>query len=315
MQYRDFGNTGLKISALGFGSMRLPEKDNHVEQDKAIEVIHRAFELGVNYIDTAYFYNNHESEIVVGKALKGWRDKVAVSTKNHYYGEDESVAAILLHVDSPGGGVAVTQEIYEEIMRVRMEDEKLVVVSMTTVGASGAYYLACAADRVVANPGTLVGSIGVIMQYPVLGELLDKIGVDYETIKTGEVKDVGSPWREPTDRDREMLQSAIDDVYQQFVEAVMEGRNLTYDEVISMADGSIFTGRQALDLGLVDELGSFEEAIRLTGELAGIEGEPNTVQERPRRRVTIWDLLDGTLEDAIDAVYPNSGPELKYLYR
>jgi protease-4 len=231
------------------------------------------------------------------------------------YGDDNSVAAILLHVDSPGGGVAVTQEIYDEIVRVRMEKDKPVIVSMTTVGASGGYYLSCAADYIVANPGTLIGSIGVIVQYPVIDELLDKVGVDYETVKTGEVKDFGSPFREPTDRDRRMMQAAIDDVYEQFVQAVMEGRNLTREEVLELADGSVFTGRQALNLGLVDELGSFQEAIRITARMVEIEGEPKTVKERPSRRLTIWDFLGGSLAKAMDAVYPSLGPELKYLYR
>ncbi len=231
------------------------------------------------------------------------------------YGDDGSVAAILIHLDSPGGGVAATQEIYDEIYRVRVEEEKLVVASMTSVAASGAYYIACATDMIIANPGTLVGSIGVIMQYPVVGELISKLGVKFETVKSGEIKDVGSPWREPTERDREMLQAAIDDVYEQFVEAVMDGRDLTREEVIEVADGSIFTGRQGVDLGLVDKLGSFEEAIRITAELAGIEGEPRTVKERPKRRMSIFDLLQGGIADVLESSFPDTGPELMYLYK
>lgn len=231
------------------------------------------------------------------------------------YGDDNSVAAILLHVDSPGGGVAVTQEIYDEIMRVRMESEKLVVVSATSTFASGAYYLACAADMIIVNPGTLVGSIGVVLQYPVVGELMDKLGIEFETIKSGDVKDVGSPYREPTSEDREMLQAAIDDTYEQFVEVVMEGRNLTREEVLEIADGSVFTGRQSMDLGLVDRLAGYEEAIRITGELAGIEGEPRTIKERPRRRVTLFDALNGSILDLLERQTPSLGPELKYLYR
>jgi len=114
------------------------------------------------------------------------------------YGDDGSIAAILIHVDSPGGGVAVTQEIYDELMRVRIEKEKLIVVSMSSVGASGGYYLSCAADQIIANPGTLTGSIGVILDYMILEGLADKVGISHETIKSGDVKDVGSPWRQPT---------------------------------------------------------------------------------------------------------------------
>jgi protease-4 len=231
------------------------------------------------------------------------------------YGDDNSVAAILIHVNSPGGGVAATQEIYDEIMRVRLEEEKPVVVSMSSVAASGGFYLACAADQIIANPGTLTGSIGVILEYPVMGELMSKLGIKFETIKSGEIKDVGSPWREPTESDRKMLQAAIDDTYEQFVEVVMEGRNLTREEVIEIADGSIFTGRQALDLGLVDGLASFEEAIRMTGEIAGIEGKPNTIKEKPRRKGTIFDLLQGKLPGIFESSVPSLGPELMYLYK
>ena len=231
------------------------------------------------------------------------------------YGDDKSVAAILLHINSPGGIVAPSQEIFDEVIRVRVQEEKLVVVSMSSVAASGAYYISCAADQIVANPGTITGSIGVILEYPVVGELMSKLGMRFETIKSGEIKDVGSPWREPTDKDRRMLQSAIDDTYDQFVDAVAEGRNLTKEEVLEVADGSIFTGRQALDLGLVDRMGGFEEAIRITAGLAGIKGKPKVVKERPRRGATIFDLLGGGLFGILDGTEPNLGPELKYLYR
>lgn len=231
------------------------------------------------------------------------------------YGEDGSVSAIILHINSPGGVVAPTQEIYDEILRVRNEDGKLVVASLSSVAASGGYYIACAADQIVANPGTLVGSIGVIIQYPVVEGLLDKIGMEYETIKTGAVKDAGSPFREPTERDREMLKNALDDTHDQFVGAVAEGRNLSREEVEEIADGSIFTGRQGLDLGLVDRIGSFQETIRITADLAGIEGEPATVKEEPRSGLTIFDLLSGSIGEIIQRGYTNSGPELKYLYR
>jgi len=231
------------------------------------------------------------------------------------YGDDNSVVAILLHVDSPGGGVAVSQEIYDEISRVRIEEGKLVVTSASSVIASGAYYIACASDMIITNPGTLVGSIGVILQYPVVDELIDKIGIDFETIKSGDVKDVGSPYREATDEDREMLQAAIDDSYEQFIEVIMEGRDLTREEVIEVADGAVFTGRQGMDLGLVDRIASFEEAIRITAELAGIDGKPRTVKERPRKDVTLFDLFKTDLSGLLDGRLPFPGPQLQYLYR
>jgi protease-4 len=231
------------------------------------------------------------------------------------WGKDESIRAILIHVDSPGGGVAATQEIYDEIIRVRVKDEKMVVVSISSAGLSGGYYISCAADQIVANPGTLVGSIGVILSYPVAESLLTKIGLKLETVKSGEVKDVGSMWREPTQRDRRMLQAAIDDTYEQFVDAVVEGRNLSREDVLSVADGSMFTGRQALDLGLVDKLGSFEEAIRITAELAEIEGEPRTVKEKPKSKITFWDLLEGNVFDVLKSFVPSEGPKVQYLCR
>jgi protease-4 len=159
------------------------------------------------------------------------------------WSRDDNVRAIVMHINSPGGGVAPSQEIYDKLMKVRAGTNKPIVVSMSSVCASGGYYIACAADKIVAVPGTVTGSIGVIFQWPIVDKLLDKVGVQYETIKSGTVKDVGSPFREANDADRAMLQSVVDDTYDQFVSVVCERRGLSRDSAVAMATGAVFTGR------------------------------------------------------------------------
>jgi protease-4 len=211
------------------------------------------------------------------------------------YTKDSSVPAIVVHIDSPGGVVAPSQEIYEEIKKAR-EKGKKIVASMGSVGASGGYYVACAADTIIANPGTLTGSIGVIFQFPVAEELFRKIGLRFEVVKSGKFKDVGSFNRRMTKEERRLLQSVINDTYDQFVEVLVENRGLSKEEVLEIADGSIFTGRQAQKLGLIDELGTLEDAIKIAGEMAGIEGPPKTIKER-KRKITLFDLLTQKVDD------------------
>jgi protease-4 len=208
------------------------------------------------------------------------------------YAADSSVKAVLLHLDTPGGTVVAAQEIHAAVQRLRAQNKK-VVVSMSDLAASGGYYIACAADRVFASPGTLTGSIGVIMQFPNLQGLLGKIGVSTTTIKSGEFKDIGNTFREMTDRDRRLLQSLVDDVYQQFVAAVAEGRKIPAEQVRKLADGRIYSGRQARELGLVDELGDFDAALKAAARLAGIPGKPEVLREKPRAR--FWDLIDSRI--------------------
>jgi protease-4 len=167
-----------------------------------------------------------------------------------------------------------------------------VVASMGGVAASGAYYVACGADSIVANPGTLTGSIGVIMSFPNTQELLKKIGVEMQVVKTGEFKDMGSRARPMTPEERELVGELIGDVYDQFVTVVAVERNLDIEAVKRIADGRVLTGRQAYDLGLVDRLGGFRDAVMLAGEMAGIRGEPTVVRKR-RHVTTLWDVLDG----------------------
>src|SRR5438552_2194951 len=204
------------------------------------------------------------------------------------FADNPSVKAIVLRIDSPGGGVVPSQEIHDAVQRVRSKSNKAVIASMGTVAASGGYYIAVATDRIMANAGTLTGSIGVIMEMANVEGLLKKIGVEGVVIKSGRLKDVGSPLRKMNDEEHELLQSVMDDVHKQFIEAVAEGRGLDVSVVQALADGRIFTGRQAKASKLVDELGDLEAAIRLAADVAGIEGEPKVVE--PRRRFSIRDL-------------------------
>jgi protease-4 len=209
------------------------------------------------------------------------------------YRDDGSVKAVVLRVDTPGGTVVAAQEIHGELLRLRQVSGKKVVVSMGDLAASGGYYVSCAADRVFASPGTLTGSIGVIMQFPNYQGLLGKIGIGANTIKSGEFKDLGNGARDMTDRDRRLLQDLVDDVYGQFVEAVAAGRKMSPERVRPLADGRIYSGRQAKDLGLVDELGDLDAAVAAAGKLAGITGTPEVVREKPRRR--LWEMIDARL--------------------
>lgn len=203
-----------------------------------------------------------------------------------------TIRAVVLRINSPGGGVAPAQEIHAQLTKLRTVHGKPIVSSMASVAASGGYYIASASDRIVANPGSITGSIGVLMQIPNVAGLLQKIGVRSVVIKSGEHKDLASPTRELTDEERRLLQQVLDDVHNQFIDAVAKGRKLAREKVVALADGRIFSGRQAMALGLVDELGSLDDAIQRAGQLAGIPGRPRVVQE-PRRRFRLLDLVTG----------------------
>jgi protease-4 len=226
--------------------------------------------------------------------------------------EDPGIRAIVLRVDSPGGGAAASQEIYQYIRSVQEQGIPL-VVSMGSVAASGGYYIACTADTIFANPGTLTGSIGVVMSFTNLEELFGKLGMDFEVIKSGEFKDTGSWSRQMTGDERALLQGTIDDIHAQFVEAVAEGRGMEYDAVAALADGRIFSGRQALEAGLVDCLGSLEDAVEVAGRMGGIEGEPRVQEPVRRERLTLWDLLTGTASNLLRPEASRVGAH--YIYR
>ena len=212
------------------------------------------------------------------------------------YADDDSVKAIILHVNTPGGGVAASQEIYTEVRRIRDKKKKRIVAQIETVGASGGYYVASATDKIYADPGSIVGSIGVIAEWYNYGDLIKWAKMNDITLKAGEFKDTGSPTRDLTPAEREYLQGMIDNMHQQFIQAVADGRHLKVEEVKAIADGKVWTGQQALPMKLVDQLGDFQDAVDDTAKAVGIKGEPVLVHpEKPRR--TLLDALFGDISE------------------
>jgi len=208
------------------------------------------------------------------------------------FADDSSIKAIILHVNSPGGGVAASEEIYREVKRIREEKKKNVVVSIETVGASGAYYIASASNKIYADQGSIVGSIGVIAQWVNYGDLLKWAKLKDVVIKTGEFKDTGNPARDLTPAEQAYMQSLIDNMFGQFVHAVSDGRGIKVDDVKAIANGKVWTGEQALSMKLIDKVGDFEAAVKDTAKSVGISGEPTLVHPEKDRR-TLLDLLLG----------------------
>jgi protease-4 len=225
------------------------------------------------------------------------------------YVKDPSIKAIVMRIDSPGGAVAPAQEIYEEIRKT--VKKKKVIVSMGSIAASGGYYIASPATKIVANPGTLTGSIGVIMEIPNIEGLMNKLGIKTEVVKSGRHKDMASLFRGIKKEEREILQNVLDDIHDQFIKAVAEGRKMLYDDVKKIADGRIFTGEQALKAGLIDELGSLEDAVQTAAKLSGIKGEPVVISKK--ERFSLINLLRGSkeLKELID-ILPSV--KVKYLF-
>jgi protease IV len=229
------------------------------------------------------------------------------------YEDSSSIRAILLNIDSPGGGVAVSQEIYEEIKRLRQKKSKTVVAYMGSTGASGAYYIACAADKIIANPGTIVGSIGVIAEWVNYADLLEWAKLRSIVLKTGEFKDTGSSTRPLTDRERAYFQGLIDDMYVQFIEAVADGRKMDVQDVRALADGRVFTGRDGRERKLIDEIGNFQDAVDLTAKLAGISGKPKLIRAT-RQRVTLLDMLTGDISHIIPFGEQSLKSQIRFQY-
>ena len=211
------------------------------------------------------------------------------------FSRNDEIKGILLRVESPGGGVAASQEIYTEIIRTREKSKKPVVCSMGGVAASGGYYIASACDKIVASPGTLTGSIGVILSMPDLRELFQKIGVRLQVVKAGSLKGAGMPNRPLTPAERAMLQGTVDEVHEQFIFDVAKARKLPMERVRALATGGIFTGQKAMQLGLVDQMGNITDAVKLTASLAGIKGRPKLVVPEHKSKGLLRRLLE---EDA-----------------
>ena len=214
------------------------------------------------------------------------------------FGDDDSIKAIILHVNSPGGGVAASEEIYREVKRIRDDKKKRIVAAIETVGASGAYYVSSATNKIYADNGSIVGSIGVIAQWVNYGQLLQWAKLKDMTLKAGEFKDTGSPTRDMTPAEREYLQGMIDNMHGQFIQAVADGRNMKFEDVKSIANGKVWTGQQALPMKLVDQLADFQAAVDDTAKAVNIKGEPVLVRPEKDRK-TLSDLLFGDISDWI----------------
>ncbi len=218
--------------------------------------------------------------------------------------KDDGIKAIVLRIDSPGGAVGPSQEIYSEILKLR--EKKPVIATLGSVGASGGYYIACAAQKILANPGTITGSIGVIAQFVSYEQLLKWAKLDVEVIKSGEFKDVGSPFKKMTETEKQYMQQLIDNVYSQFKLAVSKARGIDPKEMDKIADGRIFTGEQAKNLKLIDELGTLNDAILLSGTMGGITGEPNVVYY-PKKKMNFLDFILSKFDTKVLSGLPLKG--------
>jgi protease-4 len=208
------------------------------------------------------------------------------------FNDDSSIKAIILHVNSPGGGVAASEEIYREVKRIHDEKKKRIVVSIETVGASGAYYVSSASNKIYADNGSIVGSIGVIAEWVNYGDLLKWAKLKSIVFKTGEFKDTGNPTRDLTPAEQAYMQSLIDNMFGQFVQAVADGRGMKFDDVKAIANGKVWTGEQALSMKLIDNVGDFEAVVKDTAKSVGISGEPTLVHPEKDRK-TLLDLMLG----------------------
>ncbi len=263
-----------------------------------------AFFLFVLAVFTLVYFTLHAGSDD-NSALSGFGDKIGVVDLEGVildpktvvgqlkkFGDDDSIKAIIIHVNSPGGGVAASEEIYREVKRLRDEKKKKIVASIETVGASGAYYVSSATNKIFADNGSVVGSIGVIAEWVNYGDLMRWIKLKPEILKVGEFKDTGDPTREMTPAERAYMQSLIDNMYGQFVQAVAEGRHAKFDDIKSIADGRVWTGQVALSMHLVDQIGDFQEAVQDTAKSIGIKGEPTLVRPEKNRQ-SLLDLMFG----------------------
>jgi protease-4 len=229
-------------------------------------------------------------------------DADKIDTQLRRFGDDSDVKAIILHVNSPGGGAAASQEIYNEVVRVRKEKHKLIVASVESVGASGAYYISSGCDKIYANDASVVGSIGVIMEWTNYGDLMKWAKLKSVVIHAGTLKDAGDPTRDMTPEEQAYFQSLVDNMYSQFVHDVAIGRHTTDDKVRPLATGQVWTGQQAIPLGLIDKIGGFRVALIDTARQVGISGEPPIARPASDKKGLIASLTDDT-----DSLFPNPG--------
>ena len=266
--------------------------------------------VGISSITSEWVQQGTKNRIGIVDITGLITDSQYITNQVKKFRQDKRIRGIILRIDSPGGAVGPSQEIYGEVLKTR-ESGKTIYASMGALAASGGYYIASAAEKIFANPGTLTGSIGVIMAFSNAKGLMEKIGLQPEIVKAGEYKDIGSPARAMTQKERNLLQSVVTDVHQQFIEAVASGRDISVAEVTKIADGRILTGRQAYSLNLVDQLGGLQVSIDQLAHKVGIIGSPKIIKETPRVGFLDW-ILKSTLNQSL--INRSSIPSLQYTW-
>ena len=266
--------------------------------------------VGISSITSEWVQQGTKNRIGIVDITGLITDSQYITNQVKKFRQDKRIRGIILRIDSPGGAVGPSQEIYDEVLKTR-ESGKTIYASMGALAASGGYYIASAAEKIFANPGTLTGSIGVIMAFSNAKGLMEKIGLQPEIIKAGEYKDIGSPARAMTQKERNLLQSVVTDVHQQFIEAVASGRDISVAEVTKIADGRILTGRQAYSLNLVDQMGGLQVSIDQLAHKVGIIGSPKIIKETPRVGFLDW-VLKSTVNQSL--INRSSIPSLQYTW-
>ncbi len=266
--------------------------------------------VGISSITSEWVQQGTKNRIGIVDITGLITDSQYITNQVKKFRQDKRIRGIILRIDSPGGAVGPSQEIYGEVLKTR-ESGKTIYASMGALAASGGYYIASAAEKIFANPGTLTGSIGVIMAFSNAKGLMEKIGLQPEIIKAGEYKDIGSPARAMTQKERNLLQSVVTDVHQQFIEAVASGRDISVAEVTKIADGRILTGRQAYSLNLVDQIGGLQVSIDQLAHKVGIIGSPKIIKETARVGFLDW-VLKSTVNQSL--INRSSIPSLQYTW-
>ena len=266
--------------------------------------------VGISSITSEWVQQGTKNRIGIVDITGLITDSEYITNQVKKFRQDKRIRGIILRIDSPGGAVGPSQEIYDEVLKTR-ESGKTIYASMGALAASGGYYIASAAEKIFANPGTLTGSIGVIMAFSNAKGLMEKIGLQPEIVKAGEYKDIGSPARAMTQKERNLLQSVVTDVHQQFIEAVASGRDISVAEVTKIADGRILTGRQAYSLNLVDQIGGLQVSIDQLAHKVGIIGSPKIIRETPRVGFLDW-VLKSTVNQSL--INRSSIPSLQYTW-
>ncbi len=269
-----------------------------VREDKGVDFGFKSNKIGIIHLNGIIF----DSRTIIEELQK--------------FAHNPAIKAIILRIDSPGGGVAASQEIYNEVLRLKRKKNKIVVSSLASVGASGAYYIACGTDKIVANPGTITGSIGVITEWYNYGELMKWAKLKNVVFKSGEFKDAPSPVRDLTEDEKKYWQGLIDQMYTQFITAVAQGRNLDIETVRKLSDGRVYTGQDAKAKKLIDELGGLQDAIDIASKLAKISGDPKLVT-LPKERKSLLDLVLGDINEVLpfSSYMPDTRVHFSYLWK